>query len=387
MHAALPVLAVAIEACCIYLVALGDLRAQVPAFWAGFFPALLCYALATLGVLRRPHSRATWTILGAALVFRLTLWWSPPTLSDDIFRYVWDGRVQLAGITPYLPPPAATELAYLHDGLHGLVNHPDVPTIYPPLAQLFFRLVCALSATPAALKFALLLCDFGLCLLLWRSLVRRGQELAFWGPIYPGPQDVRYGYLLDGPGFGDQPIADQFEVVEALPAGTERLRALLPQDAGTLQGAGLEDALEPVMIEQTPYASYVGPAVPPGGEIRIVLPVQATSTDTGALRLTRADFWIDHDDTEVRVTAEVHLEVSGEARLAAPPGSSLVDLELPAGADFLGLNGSSELLGVGPSPSGGLAVSGPLSPGTSVVAYRYRLPVQGKAELLSLIHI
>ena len=188
MHAALPVLAVAIEACCIYLVALGDLRAQVPAFWAGFFPALLCYALATLVVLRRPHSRATWTILGAALVFRLTLWWSPPTLSDDIFRYVWDGRVQLAGINPYLHPPAAPELAHLRDELHGLVNHPDVPTIYPPLAQLFFRLVCALSATPAALKFALLLCDFGLCLLLRRSLVRRGQDpcrvlLYAWHPL------------------------------------------------------------------------------------------------------------------------------------------------------------------------------------------------------------
>ena len=188
MRATLPFLAVAIETCCIYLVTLGDLRTQVPAFWAGFFPALLCYALAAVVVLRRPNGRAKWTILGAALVFRLTLWCSSPTLSDDIFRYVWDGRVQLAGINPYLHPPAAPELSHLRDEFHALVNHPNVPTVYPPLAQLFFRLVCALSATPAAFKFALVLCDFGLCLLLWRSLVRRAQDprrvlLYAWHPL------------------------------------------------------------------------------------------------------------------------------------------------------------------------------------------------------------
>ena len=187
MRAGLPLLAIAIEACCCYLVSVGDLRSQVPKFWTGFFPAFLCYAVAAWLVLRRSHA-SLFFILGAALAFRLTLWWSPPTLSDDIFRYVWDGRVQLAGINPYLYPPSAPELAHLRDALHGLVNHADIPTIYPPLAQLFFRLVCALNATPDALKFALLLCDFGLCLLLMRSLVRRGQDprrvlLYAWNPL------------------------------------------------------------------------------------------------------------------------------------------------------------------------------------------------------------
>ncbi|MCS5637238.1 MAG: hypothetical protein NZ990_12025, partial [Myxococcota bacterium] len=68
------------------------------------------------------------------------------------------------------------------------------------------------------------------------DLVREGQDLAFWGPLYPGPQDLRYGYLLDGPGFGDQPIADEFEVVDTLPSGAGRLRVLLPRDAGTPRG-------------------------------------------------------------------------------------------------------------------------------------------------------
>ena len=182
-------LACFIEACCYYLVSLGDLQRQIPQMWAGVFSAFLCYALAAYFVLRpgtlpgRPH-----LILGAALVFRLTLWWSPATLSDDIFRYVWDGRVQLAGINPYLYAPSAPEVAHLRDALYQSINHASIPTIYPPLAQLFFRAICALSATPAAFKLALLLGDWGLCLLLAHSLIRRGQDprrvvLYAWNPL------------------------------------------------------------------------------------------------------------------------------------------------------------------------------------------------------------
>ena len=182
-------LAGVIEACCCYLVSLGDLQRQIPQMWAGAFPAFLCYALAAYLVLRRdvPPERPH-LILGAALVFRLTLWWSPATLSDDIFRYVWDGRVQLAGINPYLYAPSAPEVAHLRDVLYHSINHAAIPTIYPPLAQLFFRAICVLSATPAAFKLVLLLCDWGLCLLLAHSLVRRGQDprrvvLYAWNPL------------------------------------------------------------------------------------------------------------------------------------------------------------------------------------------------------------
>ena len=177
----------AIEVCCGYLVSIGDLRSQVHQFWIGFFAAFLFYALAAWCVLRQTHG-STYFILGAALFFRLTLWCSPATLSDDIFRYIWDGQLQLAGINPYLYAPSAPEVAHLHETLRQSVNHADVPTVYPPLSQFFFRAVTALSPTPAALKFVLLLCDWCLCLLLARSLVRRGQDprrvlLYAWNPL------------------------------------------------------------------------------------------------------------------------------------------------------------------------------------------------------------
>src|SRR5687767_6013606 len=52
-------------------------------------------------------------IFGFALLFRLLMLQTTPSLSDDIYRYVWDGRVQQAGINPYRYPPAAIELSDL----------------------------------------------------------------------------------------------------------------------------------------------------------------------------------------------------------------------------------------------------------------------------------
>ncbi len=79
-------------------------------------------------------------VLGAALVFRLALLGSQPHFSDDIWRYVWDGHVQFEGINPYLYPPADAALTSIRNATWSLVNHPEVPTIYPPSAQIFFVL-------------------------------------------------------------------------------------------------------------------------------------------------------------------------------------------------------------------------------------------------------
>ena len=90
-----------IELALLYLVSLGDLRVQVSRFWLGVLPAFLCYLFAAALAWRRPAGSLRLLLL-LALAFRLTMWWSPPTLSEDIYRYVWDGRVQLAGINPFV---------------------------------------------------------------------------------------------------------------------------------------------------------------------------------------------------------------------------------------------------------------------------------------------
>ena len=213
------------------------------------------------------------------------------------------------------------------------------------------------------------------------DLIREGDHLSFWGPVYPGSQELRYGYLMAGPDSGDESAAQELEVVDELPRGAGGLRVLLAADSAPPRGSGLGEAAERVAIEGEEYASYLGEAVAPGGSVRLVLPVPESSNDLGALALSRADFWIDHDDTAIRVSAEVHVEVSAPTRLMAPPGESLLDIELPPDAEFLGLGGSTRLLGVEANGRGGLSILGPLPPGLSVIAYRYRVPVDGSARL------
>lgn len=84
--------------------------------------------------------RTLWIVLGVAAAMRVLAFLPPPLLSSDVYRYVWDGRVQHAGINPYRYLPDAPQLAYLRDSVvYPLVNRADYAhTIYPPAAQMAF---------------------------------------------------------------------------------------------------------------------------------------------------------------------------------------------------------------------------------------------------------
>ena len=99
--------------------------------------------------------------LGCALVAGLGLLFAPPLLSDDVFRYLWDGRVSLAGVSPYRYAPDDPHLAPLRDALWRRVNNADIPTIYPPAAQLLFALCNAIAHTPLPLKALMLAAHLG----------------------------------------------------------------------------------------------------------------------------------------------------------------------------------------------------------------------------------
>ncbi|MEJ2657815.1 MAG: glycosyltransferase 87 family protein, partial [Desulfobacterales bacterium] len=69
----------------------------------------------------------------------------PKPLSTDIYRYIWDGRVQQTNINPYLYPPSSRQLESLRDDkIYPHINRKKFPTIYPAGAQIFFRITHAL---------------------------------------------------------------------------------------------------------------------------------------------------------------------------------------------------------------------------------------------------
>ena len=96
-------------------------------------------------------------ILVIAGLLRVSVVFSPPFLSDDIYRYIWDGRVQAAGINPYRFVPADKQLASLRDeSIYSHINRRDYAhTIYPPLAQAIFLGVTRISETVTGMKMAM----------------------------------------------------------------------------------------------------------------------------------------------------------------------------------------------------------------------------------------
>jgi alpha-1,6-mannosyltransferase len=116
--------------------------------------------LAARIVIRARASNSTFLIAVAfAIVFRLSILFAPPYLSDDIYRYVWDGRVQAAGVNPYRYIPAAPELAQLRDeSIYPKINRKDwAHTIYPPVAQVAFFLTTRISESVTWMKATMVL--------------------------------------------------------------------------------------------------------------------------------------------------------------------------------------------------------------------------------------
>jgi hypothetical protein len=128
-----------------------------------------------------------WPLCLGAVVFRMLLVTLPPTLSGDIYRYVWEGRVQAAGVNPYVQAPAAPELAAWRDADWPRINHPEATAIYPPFAQLVFRGLAACGGV-TFFKAAFVVLDLGVIVLLAGALRQRGAPparlaLYAWNPL------------------------------------------------------------------------------------------------------------------------------------------------------------------------------------------------------------
>lgn len=84
--------------------------------------------------------------VGVALLIRLSFVTTTPVGSDDIYRYMWDGKVQSAQINPYLFSPDSSALKPLQSHLlPSAVNHRDLKTLYFPFSEWAFYVCYQLS--------------------------------------------------------------------------------------------------------------------------------------------------------------------------------------------------------------------------------------------------
>ena len=131
-----------------------------------FIPLLAASGLVTIVATRLaadvPVRTGLVVVLGFALAMRLALVVIDPLLSTDLYRYVWDGRVQAAGINPYAHVPADPALTALRDAaIYPNINRADYAvTAYPPVAQMFFLAVTRICReSVVAMRLAMVGCE------------------------------------------------------------------------------------------------------------------------------------------------------------------------------------------------------------------------------------
>jgi hypothetical protein len=123
-----------------------------------------------------------------AAVWHIEFLRAPAGADDDIHRYVWDGRLQRLGYNPYIVVPSDPAAKGLHTPETRSLNNPDLPSPYPPGAQLFFRAVTAIQESTFALKIAFVVCEFAIVFVLL-DVLRYNQQgahlvLAYaWSPL------------------------------------------------------------------------------------------------------------------------------------------------------------------------------------------------------------
>ena len=181
---------------------LGGMDRRRAVFYIAYAAAAgVLYAAAVWLVQRTPGSSRmdsggiVWIVLALAGMMRVLTLGSPPLLSTDLYRYVWDGKVQAAGLNPYLYLPAAPELQGLRDSGTGVeaiypnINRADyAPTIYPPVAQAIFAVVGRMWPTIWGMKAAMLAFDAlaiaaGLLLLRTAGLPAERVLILAWNPL------------------------------------------------------------------------------------------------------------------------------------------------------------------------------------------------------------
>ncbi|MDX2974455.1 glycosyltransferase 87 family protein [Kribbella solani] len=148
-------------------------------------------------------------VVAVAVVCQVPGLTQAPITSTDAYRYVWDGRVQLAGHSPYAHVPLDDTLAKLRDpilfpglsptqksGVTGVpkdpaqlpvddartrINRPGVPTIYPPIAEAYFTVVALVTPWSAGTLGVQLAAALIAIALTWLLAVQDPRWAALWG--------------------------------------------------------------------------------------------------------------------------------------------------------------------------------------------------------------
>ncbi len=166
----------------------GTLRAeQTPTTIVWYTIAFTGFGTAVWSNERRAFSwRWLWLF---AIVFRLVMLTTTPTLSDDVYRYLWDGHLVAEGVNPYTHEINAPELDPFEIPARRLANNPTLSSPYLPVAHGIFGTASTFTPSePLSMQILMTLFDLGSAVVISRLLVAAGLPasrvlLYLWNPL------------------------------------------------------------------------------------------------------------------------------------------------------------------------------------------------------------
>jgi hypothetical protein len=279
--------------------------------------AWIVFALGAWWILRvrddakGPGARTSlWLVVGVAAACQLPGVFAGQHISNDAYRYVWDGRVQLSGTSPYRYAPLDDHLAKLrdpylfpgltpeqHSGVGTVtrlpsnkqqlelldrddggvtrINRPRVTTIYPPVAEAWFTLVALVtpwSWGTHGLQIGCALLAVGLTYLLGRWFATNGRDprrALLWGWCPTTVIESSIG------AHADLPAAVLLAMSVIVLTGSARGRRLI---GGILLGLSIGTKLTPVLL--LPAFTYLRRAEGGKRDLRVSLTALATTAAT-----------------------------------------------------------------------------------------------------------
>jgi hypothetical protein len=153
---------------------LGDFRSNILNYFIALIPAYVAYFFIVYYSLNNKSAQQKnfvfLIIIG--IIVRIILIPQQPFLSDDVYRYLWDGKVSFSGFNPFSYPPNSVALQNLQDtNIYPYINFKGIPTVYPPLSQLVFLMSYIIGYNIIVWKIILLLFESILVFFLYKLIL------------------------------------------------------------------------------------------------------------------------------------------------------------------------------------------------------------------------
>ncbi len=210
------------------------------------------------------------------------------------------------------------------------------------------------------------------------GLVRSGAALSYYGPFYPGMQDLMWAYRLGGGAQTPEGARFRFSLTPA--PGAERVSVLVPDGFSGLEVEGLPNA---GAAQDNGRAVTRFSAAKPSGPIAVALVAPPARIDPSAISVHEVQIQLHADDAAIAVE-ETHLvAVGGDGLVLGTLETPLLRVPIPSDASDVRFGSEAQGLEFAAHPGGGVAVLGSLSPGEVAVQIAYRVPVAADGARLT----